>query len=373
MNRNKRQRNLVTDDSKKKKLQLISTNVFSRGSITHFEDLSNELVYEIFECLDGYHLYEIFFDLNQRFRNLCFYSSFPIHTNISSLSKSTFQNYYTRFIQPNNYRITSIHLSEPFTIEFFSSLTQYSQLQSLILPTIESQCLQNLLIGLTSLSNLSSLAISIDYSSNKTEIYNLIFQLPVLKSCKISLTELHFVFLPVSTNSSSPIEYLNINGKFSHSQIHALLSYVPNLRRLSIENVHGYYNYNITMLSSVPKYLTHVSLTLQGVRFADFEVWIKKYFSQVKVLQISISQDTGYLDANQWKKLIVEHMPQLHIFDFQFTYQMSANRFKHAYVYDSHFQGFSDSFWSERQWFFEHDCNSGAVLSGLVYSVQPYR
>jgi hypothetical protein len=40
--------------------------------------------------------------------------------------------------------------------------------------------------------------------------------------------------VPISTNTSSPIEHLIINNHYDINAVDALLSYVPQLRRLSI-------------------------------------------------------------------------------------------------------------------------------------------
>jgi len=277
----------------------------------------------------------------------------------------------------NKHRINSIRLSDPFIIDFFSSSTQdiskCSHLQILILHNIESQCLENLLHRLASLPNLSSLAIPILFNSNKINIYNLIFQLPVLKYCKISFEEsVYFAPLPMSTNLSSPIEHLIINGKFYLTTIDALLSYVPQLRRLSIKYIYGYYNPETRVLSTVLNNLTHVSLTLDRLAFARFEPFVKQYFGQVKVLHISSNDDHTYLDAVLWERLILSCIPYLHIFDFQHTYQMPY-RYKHENMYQGFFEKFTSPFWSQRQWFFAYDYNSGESSLGLFYSIQPYR
>ncbi|CAF2541272.1 unnamed protein product [Rotaria sp. Silwood2] len=179
MTQNKRQRHTLTDDCddmKKKKLQYtslsssIKRNIY-RNSISQFENLSNEVIYEIFEFIDACQLYESFFDLNIRFRNFCIHSNLSIQINAQSISKSTFQCIHINFILPNKHRIQSLDLSNPFIIDFFSSSTEdiskYSQLQILILDKMESGYLENLLRSLASLSNLSSLIISIGLSSNK--------------------------------------------------------------------------------------------------------------------------------------------------------------------------------------------------------------
>jgi GH35 family endo-1,4-beta-xylanase len=78
---------------------LVSTNE------TNFEDLSNELIYDIFEFLDYFHVYEACFDLNLRFHSLITNSNLPIKINLSSISKSAFKRYNKDIIETSMHRI----------------------------------------------------------------------------------------------------------------------------------------------------------------------------------------------------------------------------------------------------------------------------
>ncbi|CAF4326544.1 unnamed protein product, partial [Adineta steineri] len=84
-----------------------STNRSLKQNFTRFEDLSNEIIYEIFEFLDAFHSYQAFNNLNIRFRNFVTYSNPPLKINISSITRTNFRDYNTNFIIPSQDRITS--------------------------------------------------------------------------------------------------------------------------------------------------------------------------------------------------------------------------------------------------------------------------
>jgi hypothetical protein len=50
----------------------------SRSCFTHFEDLTSEIIYEIFEYFDPYHVYKSFFNINTRFQYLVINSTVRI-------------------------------------------------------------------------------------------------------------------------------------------------------------------------------------------------------------------------------------------------------------------------------------------------------
>jgi len=93
---------------------------------SRFEYLPNEIVYEIFKYLDTYHVYEGFFNLTKRFKNL-FYSNLPFKVNISIMSKQKFQYYHKNLIIPSRHRINILRLSNPFptNIIFFTTENYY--------------------------------------------------------------------------------------------------------------------------------------------------------------------------------------------------------------------------------------------------------
>ena len=127
------------------------------------EDLSNELIYEIFEFLDYFHVYKAFFNLNSRFQNLLTNSNLPIKIDLSSLSKSDLKRYNADLIEANVDRIGTFRISDPFMYDFalssFGKIFEVGRVEMLILNNIESEYLEPLLKQLPSLPILSSLVI----------------------------------------------------------------------------------------------------------------------------------------------------------------------------------------------------------------------
>ncbi|CAF5115177.1 unnamed protein product, partial [Rotaria sp. Silwood1] len=107
--------------------------------------------------------------------------------------------------------------------------------------------------------------------------------------------------LPVATNEFSTIEHLIINHDISIDQLPILLSYVPQLRRLSISNLKE------SKLNRTER--------------------VTNYFRQIQVLTIAIQyvgfygNSTQYLNADRWEQLISTYMLNLLVFDFQLSYR----------------------------------------------------
>ncbi|CAF4184447.1 unnamed protein product, partial [Rotaria sp. Silwood2] len=249
-------------------------------------------------------------------------------------------------------------------------ITKCSQLQTLVLNEIDSQSLENLLIGLTSLNNLSSLSIHVGRDSNKITIYNLIFHLSILKHCKISFEEnVPLEYLPMSKSPSSSIEHLIINDNYNLNEVEAILSYVPHIRRLSIEYQHRPYPQAALIFLTVLNNLTHVCVTGDRLTNVGIEQFIKKYFRQIKVLHISANRSLSC--SGTWLKPILSYLPHVHVFDFADANMRLCGRAVKVYrsIYDPHYLSFSDV----RQWFFTHEPMSDESLHKLFCSIQPHK
>jgi len=251
------------------------------------------------------------------------------------MSNSTFQDYSTNIILPNQHRITSLRLSNLFIVDFvfspFSIVSNFTRLETLIVHDIELHLI-NLLQYLIFLPHLTSLIIIlVGPVQNINNLYHEIFHLPVLKYCKISLKK--FVEsepLSITTNQLSPIEHLDIEKAFYLDDLKALLSYVPQLRRLKIYDLNRSRNRQTESYSTILKHLTHISLFTNSINFNEFESWIKTLSSQLEVLHISIKFDMEFLNANRWEQLILSYMPYLRTFDIWHINAMNTDAYNNT-------------------------------------------
>jgi hypothetical protein len=315
-------------------------------------------MYEIFEFLDFYHIYECFSNLNIRFHDLLNYFTLPIKLTILPMSKLTVQHCYTNIIIPYQDQITFLRLSNQLIFDLFSSpfdiISPIIRLETLILENIESRYLPNLLHDLASLPRLFSLVvIPIDDAENKNNLYRKIFRLPVLKYCKVRFNNGYILqSLPMTNNNEmSPIINLIINGYLFMSEINTLLSYVPQLRRLSCDNLSESINYPMSIKTIALNNLTHVSVKLKRIWFNELEVLIKKCFYHIQVFHISTDYDSTYLDINRWRQLTISFMPNLRIFDVELLGNDRLN--PSLYHFSTH--PFISIFFFEQQWCFIYE------------------
>lgn len=163
-----------SSDNKRKKIQgkklrffTSLCTMFSRVGVVHvtkFDDLCNELLYDVFEYLDFYHVYNAFFKLNSRYQDLLINSTIPINIHISFMLKSTLQCYTPGMIVSNRDRIHSLHISNQFIynlpLSLTGMLTEFTRLERLVLDNMPSKDVETILLQLTALPLLSSLTIT---------------------------------------------------------------------------------------------------------------------------------------------------------------------------------------------------------------------
>ncbi|CAF2646192.1 unnamed protein product [Rotaria sp. Silwood2] len=382
MKQTKRQHNdLVQNSSSNKKRKLEDQITMINSNKYLLEDLANEILYEIFEYLDPYDIYKGFYNLSKRFQNLAINSNVLTKINISTISKSNFEDYYRNIVIPNRNRIKLLRLSNPFTVDIVFALPRtilnFGHLETLILDGVQIRYFTKVVRHLIELPKLHSLTISLTgYKQSLDVIFSNIFHLRKLKYCKIEYEIKRLEDEPVQLDFThrdfSPIECLIINGRFPFNGFQNLLWRLPQLQHLSINClVQPFYYVEQEKLSHIElKNLKYVSLQFEFKHFDNFEKIIKEFFYHVQILRLTTCFDTDCLNAKRWQKLIMSYMPNLRIFDINHQDYIGKNNFTYHHIINQ----FNSSFWIEKKCFFthQHDRKNQSV-SGILYSTAPYR
>ncbi|CAF2812669.1 unnamed protein product [Rotaria sp. Silwood2] len=112
------------------------------------------------------------------------------------------KSYLTTYPQIHSIELSSLSRTNEFLSLSFMIDSSFNHLESLVLWDVKSDILMSILIKLLSLSRLQSLTIDMfDASINLTAIYQLVFNLSMLKYYRFSIinTDLS-VSLPTATN-----------------------------------------------------------------------------------------------------------------------------------------------------------------------------
>ena len=279
---------------------------------TSIENLSDELLCEIFDYLDGYQVFQAFSNINCRFEQLI-HSSYVLIKTCFSIYQNDKLNLFEQFIFSNRNQIFSVYLNfylqDSYLFSWYLFDSSFHRLESLLFKVIQSNTLMPMLNNLSSLPHLFSLTIE-TYSVEEqiNDMYQLIFILPKLKYYRISSFCYHrSITLPMAMNNQfSPIEHLVINHDCSLNELECLISYTPQLRRLALHKTKTN-NLNKKILSSsvILDNIYSISLDLYQTTFNELELFITKIFSNLKRLSIIGSFDISFLSAYRWKQLIL--------------------------------------------------------------------
>jgi hypothetical protein len=346
-------------------------------SINCIENLSNELLYEIFDYLDAWDIYNAFSNLNYRFQELLDDSSISYKIKLADplVSNEVSIKNWRQIMRLNRKQILSIHLVMSLDINclllpcFINS--SFHRLQSLVLIDPKPNTLMFVLEELINLPRLYSLTIDrLDYFEDLTDIYRIILALPMLTYCKISVTDSDLCSsLAMSTDQrSSPLQYLIMDHDINFNELSTILSYTPHLRHLCF--IESYkIDVTIEIISSfITTNLTYLRLRSEDVTFDQFETFIRQTCPKLKVLVfITFSEEMAYLDAHRWEQLIVQDLPQLEKFSLQYYELLEDTTESNVYFKESN--PFLSSFWLDRQWMFEIELERDFI----IYFVRPYK
>jgi hypothetical protein len=314
------------------------------------ENLSNEIFYEIFDYLDGLDIYLAFSNLNYRFEQLLTCSSIRYKINLYySTTKELFLNNYKQIkhqIYSINFQLPKKSMNELLTID-----CSFNNLQSILIGDIQKEKLISLLIHLSDFPSLYSLDIkTTDSIEDLNHVYELIFSLPKLKSNKLNLYGNECsISIPMSNNKQiSPIEYLNIAHSYTFDELCALISYTPKLRHLNLSHSN---KDDEDVQDMLPIDLDHLEIFTNCLNFDEFEIFIEKMNSKLKILNVvSSNRDITYLDANRWQELIEQNIPQLEKFSLRYRESGYGEDYP---IYDGELNQFISTFWIQRNLIFD--------------------
>ncbi|CAF3945498.1 unnamed protein product [Rotaria sordida] len=100
--------------------------------------------------------------------------------------------------------------------------------------------------------------------------------------------------------------------------------------------------------------LVSIHINVCHIDFDEFEMFMK-VSSQLQVLVVAQEYGKAYLDADRWKRLIIEQMPHLLRFNYQYS-EYDYNFYKDTSL-DVIINRFSSPFWVDRGWIFELEIN----------------
>ncbi|CAF1259413.1 unnamed protein product [Adineta steineri] len=283
-------------------------------------------------------------------------------------------------IHLNKHQIFSLHLSLTDPIDsFFSQLiidSSLNNLQSISMRGIDSHAIVSFLKSLAYLPRLFSLSIGtfeLKGFKDLNIIYPLIFTLPKLKFNKLGFIygPHSSILLPMITNKQfSSIKHLVINHSCTLEQLNRIVSYTPQLHRLSFTDEEDDNNTKIdNHLLSILSQLTHLKIKIYHTTFDRLEMLIKNTNLKLNSLSLDISlEDVNYLESARWEILISKYLSQLNTFHFDYTEDMEGRKKLSTHLKLEESNQFSSLFWSERNWVLETKVN----FEFITYSIRPY-
>ncbi|CAF1114106.1 unnamed protein product [Rotaria sp. Silwood1] len=199
-------------------------------------------------------------------------------------------------------------------------------------------------------------------------LFQLIFALSQLKSCRFTYFSERDIALPIATRKQhSTIETLALYTVDTWNEILTLTSYTSNLRRL-ITPCGMDRDIDIeTLLPLRLSNLTYLRTCFNYLNFHEFEIFIKKIYSPLKILHVEfLVEDVNFRDSDCWENLILTSLSHL-----EELYLIYKERFPPSddLIFSGKLNPFSSPFWIDRRWFFEVETD----INFVNYIVRPYR
>ncbi|CAF0882408.1 unnamed protein product [Didymodactylos carnosus] len=267
---------------------------------TIFEDMYNDLFYQLFDYLDAYDIYYSFFGLNKRFNDLAEHKP-TLHANITS---KKFRDYYQILLPLIHLRLVALKFDELqlFIKIYYSFSKQFSRIRSLTLSNV-------IVDRLPLLKCILSLTLELKSSSVHSTSY--LFQilhskLPLLKYLVITNNPIVYKIYKPTLYLHQYLETLAIDVGFC-SDLFKLFSCLPNIRCLTL-------NVKSTLISADFQ-IENPSIIIPTVKIlivndqppglikVEHIKYVLKYFPDLKAFAF-ISYSIESINGTKWEQIL---------------------------------------------------------------------
>lgn len=346
-----------------------------RASLTTFENLSNELLYEIFDYLGSIGSHIIFSKLNKRFACLLNKSPLPIILRISDFDRFDIRQVCRDFIVPHKERVRSIRFSGDDDIQrFYDScyLDQtFTQLRSMRVDYVRSISIVALLLSLQRLPALSYLDLHISVIRIPeyfiiSDVNQVLLQIESLEHLAISYSfiafphdEIYFgvcsslfrviPFIPNQKQSS--LEYLKLKHAVTIEYLFSMLQYTPKLKILFVETI---INLAAPLEQStiwIPKVkaLSKLEIGDWSMSLDDIMFMLDAFDCSLTRLKICHTVNTTCILHHKWKIFIKRRLSRLYQFSIELKRSSDGNN---DYKFDIRtlIDFVADQYWYDHGW-----------------------
>lgn len=324
----------------------------------NFESLPNEIIFDIFDYLNGTDVFHAFYDLKFRFNDLLHKQYRTFHFNLDSISKHQFDILCHKHFPIIINQIKTLNLSNgnrtPQQIDLFLShilsLNRFTYLRSLSLSYLYTyETIMKIIDQCHQLCNLNHLKFNSCSFTVKQMYYrsimNNIWSLPKLIHCELDIIVERELRFCLPTKISLSLERLSFSKcEASLAHINQLYKNTPNLKYLSIFIVNSGSKYQESRLSTIK----NLNIYFGWDRLLNIFSFLQNI---PNLYRLNITLSTQIIDGRQCKEFITKFLPKLRIFQFQMVqnFTLDENLQRKA---DQLIKSFRSPFWTdEHRWY----------------------
>ncbi|CAF1563534.1 unnamed protein product, partial [Adineta ricciae] len=325
------------------------------------ESLANELLLDIFECINAIDLFRAFYGLNTRFNELLLVHARIYHVDFQSASQHDFNHFCRAYLPLISRQVATLHLSndDDETPHLLDDFLDDESLINQIHHADSIELVMKILSNCDQMSSLTRLKIT-NWSCRNTykfsDLIHHVWLLPKLTHCHLDFTAMLSPYSfrqPLRT--SETIEYLSMKTvKFTFQDLFALLLCTPNVRHVHATLLDRHASFEtFPILPSISKLNLSTDSSLHHLN----NIFQSMPNLSHVTLELPETSDRKFLNGHSWQALILASLSKIKVWRFFTTYS-----FHEEMIVEDHVEQILDTFRTpfyldEHRWFVRCDWN----------------